>query len=213
MKSIMIPSILWQYDRILCLKSTWTMWCKICMMEGTTNLSQMETCQARSYQRQLVWRLTCSAPANVEVNFTIVVAMLRHWGRIKRKKAKSSMRTKHEKSKRFSFKNIKRHEHPTNLNPNLSTMPTSFSSNEESASPQYVTLVFHLTTLTLYTLILIMSPYTRISGHQKYSHFVGFSQFQWLARIPANRLATSLQSQRLNLKVSLFVNIPDMIEH
>ena len=36
MKLIMTPSILWQGDRILCMKSARTMQCKICMVERIT---------------------------------------------------------------------------------------------------------------------------------------------------------------------------------
>ena len=107
MKTIMTPSILWQGDRILCMKSARTMRCKIFMIERTTILQQMKPDKQMVINDNSDLFNSCKCGSQFHKFFrNVTTTTLRT--RSTQKKVKSSRRAKYQKSKRFSFENISR---------------------------------------------------------------------------------------------------------
>ena len=143
MKLIMTPSILWQGDRTLCMKSARTMQCKICMVERITIMQQMKAEKRKVINDNSDIFSSCKCKSQFHTFFRNVTTISTLRTRSTQKEVNSTKKAKHKKSKRFSFDNVRT---PTIQSPICQPCntagSTSSSSTEEPASPESVTPVF-----------------------------------------------------------------------
>ncbi len=105
MKTIMTPSILWNGDRILCMKSARTQQCKICMMERKQILLQLDTDKHKVINDNSDIFSSCKCGSKFH-KFFCTVNIETPRAHSKQKKVNSSKQKQHQKNKRFSFQNV-----------------------------------------------------------------------------------------------------------
>jgi len=104
MKEIMTPTILWQGDRIQCMKSSRTAQCKICMTERIEILHRMRTDRSKIMNDNSDIYASCKCASRFHKFRRIDCKTLRT--RITQKKVTSTRHSKQRRS-RFSFSNTK----------------------------------------------------------------------------------------------------------
>ena len=150
MKEIMVPSILWQGDRIMCMKSSRTLQCNICMVERNEILSRFRDNKSSIMNDNSDIFSSCKCMSSFHKFSRTIEPTLTT--RLTQKKVPS---TRNSKSKRRRSSILRRNTHrrssaspktpllcqPCVNTPSPTSRSTSFSSTE-SASPSVVTPVF-----------------------------------------------------------------------
>ena len=104
MKKIMIPTILWQGDRIRCMKSSRTLQCNICMVERKEILSRFRTNRSDIINDNSDIFSSCKCNSRFHKFSRKVTPTLKK--RLTQKKANSTQNSKQKRKKRFSFNNL-----------------------------------------------------------------------------------------------------------
>ena len=152
MKPIMKPSIVWKGDRILCMKSSRTWQCKICMMESAitiTIMRQMDENKSMANNDNSDIYSSCKCGSQFHKFFQKFTTDTDNTFDAEKRQLKHKRAT-HQKKKRFSFFNAV--NTPTIQTPIYQpcnkAKSTPSSSSEEPVSPQCVMPVFFYFTTT-----------------------------------------------------------------
>jgi hypothetical protein len=130
LKQIMEPSILWQGDRIRCMKSSRTMQCKICMVERKEILHRFKTDKSKimNYNSDIFSSCKCCSRFHKFCRVTNPTLTTR----MTQKKVPSTRHSK-QKRKRFSFDNVNSPKTPITPQSNDESVATPLT--PEMASP------------------------------------------------------------------------------
>ncbi len=140
MKQIMTPTVLWQGDRIQCMKTSRTLQCKICMMERKEILHRFRTDRYKIINDNSDIFSSCKCGSAFHKFFRTITTKTTLRTRSPQKKVTSTRQSKPTR-RRFSFFNILRQTPSPTTNEqcqpcSTSTVgSTSTSSTDEPASP------------------------------------------------------------------------------
>ena len=124
----MIPTILWQGDRIRCMKTSRTMQCKICMVERTEILSRFRSNRSKIMNDNDDIFSPCKCRSRFHKFARNITPTLRT--RMTQKKPTSTRHSKQKRNKRFSFSP----RSSSRLFPRVSPTQSPPSSPESTAS-------------------------------------------------------------------------------
>ena len=151
LKEIVEPSIIWQGDRIRCMKSARTAQCKICMVERKEILKRFQTERNMTINDNSDIYSSCKCGGSFHKFSRIVnndMTLMKH---VLQKKVNSKRLSKPKRKKRTT-PIIVSPQTPQICLPCDPARSTSSSTTEESASPYPVTPVFYLTLMCLVSL-------------------------------------------------------------
>ena len=128
LKEIVEPTIIWQGDRIRCMKSSQTLQCKICMVERKEILSRFRTNRSDIINDNSDIFSSCKCNSRFHKFSRQVTPILKK--RLTQKKANSTRNSKQKRTKRFSFNNLnspRKRAQVTPESPDMSIMSADIS--------------------------------------------------------------------------------------